>query len=81
MLEQQSQLEAALLTTKGTIADKTAQVANIPAQLSQMRPVGRLPQVTGLTQRIAPSVEAQQGQIDDWPPILRCFLCGCIRTQ
>ena len=73
VLEQQSQLEAALLTTKGTIADKTAQVANIPAQLSQMRPVGRLPQVTGLTQRIAPSVEAQQGQIDRLatdPPLL-----------
>jgi len=73
VLTQRSQLEAALLLTKGTIADKTAQVANIPAQLSQMRPVGRLPQVTGLTQRIAPNVEAQQGQIDRLatdPPLL-----------
>jgi succinoglycan biosynthesis transport protein ExoP len=72
LLEHQSLLETALLTTKGAIADKTAQVANIPAQLSQMRPVGRLPQVTGLTQRIAPSAE-QQGQIDRLaadPPLL-----------
>jgi uncharacterized protein involved in exopolysaccharide biosynthesis len=73
VLAQRSQMEAALFTTKGTIADKSAQLAMIPSQLSQMRPVGRLPQITGLTQRNATSVEGQQAQIDRLaadPPLL-----------
>jgi polysaccharide biosynthesis transport protein len=73
VLAQRSQLEAALVTTKGVFADKKAQEAEIPTLLAQMGPVGRLPQVTALTPRGGPKTDGEPKEIERLaadPPLL-----------
>lgn len=69
LLTQKSKIAGELQTTLGNIADKTAQKAAIPKQLAQMRPVGRLPQVIGLTQGAsrpdAPKADDQAGRPEE----------------
>ena len=48
LLDQRSNLSAALVATKGAILDKQSQADTIPVQLSRLKPVGRLPQVVDL---------------------------------
>lgn len=55
LLAQRSKVASALSATQGAIDQKRAEKTSIPKQLSQMRVVGRLPQVTGLTQHIPPA--------------------------
>ena len=57
LLAQRSKVASALSATQGAIDQKRAEKTSIPKQLSQMRVVGRLPQVTGLTQHIPPALQ------------------------
>lgn len=54
LLAQRSKIASSLSATQGLIEQKRAEKASIPKQLSQMKVVGRLPQVIGLTQQGAP---------------------------
>lgn len=51
LLAQRSKIASSLNATQGQIDQKRAEKESIPRQLSQMRVVGRLPQVIGLTQQ------------------------------
>ena len=57
LLERRNNLAAAIASTNGLIADKDSRATIIPTQLAQMKPVGRLPQITGLAQ-VKPATEA-----------------------
>ncbi|MET0528014.1 MAG: hypothetical protein ABW003_06665 [Microvirga sp.] len=59
LLAQRSKVASALSATQGAIEQKRAEKSSIPKQLSQMRVVGRLPQVTGLTQQTPPAAQGQ----------------------
>ena len=48
LLQQRSNLALALVGTRGALAEKEGQLAVIPGLLSQMKPINRLPQITGL---------------------------------
>ncbi len=48
LLERHNNVATALNVTKGLIADKQSQADTIPQQLAQMKPIGRLSQVTDL---------------------------------
>lgn len=51
LLQERTRVAGALLTTQGQIRQTAEQTRVIPEQLAKMKPVGRLPQVTGLTQK------------------------------
>ncbi len=51
LLAQRSKVAGALSGTQGAINQKRAEKESIPRQLAQMKVVGRLPQVIGLTQQ------------------------------
>ncbi len=53
LLAQRSKVASSLSATQGLIDQKRAEKDSIPKQLSQMRVVGRLPQVIGMTQQKA----------------------------
>ena len=49
LIEERSRQASDLSKTKGLIATKESEASAIPLQLSQMKPIGRLPQITTLT--------------------------------
>ena len=49
LLEQRSHQASDLAKTTGVIIEKEKEALTIPTQLSQMKPINRLPQITGLT--------------------------------
>ena len=65
LLEQRGRLSYALISTKGSLAEKESQAKTIPVQLEQMKPINRLPQITALTQLLAePGDTGGQARID-----------------
>jgi polysaccharide biosynthesis transport protein len=60
LLDQQNRLASALQNTHGLIAEKEGQVAVIPQQLAQMKPISRVPQVDGLVRQLEESVGNRQ---------------------
>jgi uncharacterized protein involved in exopolysaccharide biosynthesis len=59
LLEQRSSLMSALRITSGAIAEKESQADSIPNQLAQMKPIARVPQITGLVQGRAEEAAAR----------------------
>jgi polysaccharide biosynthesis transport protein len=57
LLQERTRIAGALLATQGQIGQAAEQARVIPEQLAKMKPVGRLPQVTGLTQKQEPDAE------------------------
>ena len=49
LIEERSHVASTLGKTRGLITEKESQTLAIPTQLSQMKPINRLPQITGLT--------------------------------
>jgi polysaccharide biosynthesis transport protein len=64
LLQERTRLATALVTTQGEIRQQSEQAVTIPEQLAKMKPVGRLPQVIGLTEG-ASDARRQSGKEED----------------
>ena len=64
LLQERTRLATALVTTRGEIKQQSEQAVAIPEQLAKMKPVGRLPQVIGLTEGASDS-KRQSGNEED----------------